>query len=55
MAIDDLNIYTRLCEILNIYIWGGEQDMGREGGEEICVEDCVNAQKKRDTIKISLS
>ena len=22
MAIDDLNIYTRLCEILIIYIWG---------------------------------
>ena len=26
----DLNIYTRLCEILNIYIWG-EMDKGREG------------------------
>ena len=36
MAIDDLNIYTRLCEILNIYIWGGISiwGEGRGGGGE---------------------
>ena len=52
MAIDDLNIYTRLCEILNIYIWGYISIWG-DGGEERIVDK--NAQKKRDTIKISLS
>ena len=31
MAIDDLNIYTRLCEILNIYIWGGRRIRGERG------------------------
>ena len=48
MAIDDLNIYTRLCEIFIIYIWGGE-GYGKKGFVD------KNAQKKRDTIKISLS
>ena len=51
-AIDELNIYTRLCEILNIYIWGGIRIWGDRGRERWGEE---NAQKKRDTIKISLS
>ena len=41
MAIDDLNIYTRLCEILNIYIWGSISiwgEMGRGKGKDNCVE-----------------
>ena len=54
MAIDDLNIYTRLCEILNIYIWGGISIWG-EGRERWGEDINKNAQKKRDTIKISLS
>ena len=56
MAIDDLNIYTRLCEILNIYIWG-EKDMGRDGEGRDLLKSVyeIKPQKKRDTIKISLS
>ena len=46
MARYDLNIYTRLCEILNIYIWGyisiwGEMDEGKER------EDCVEGKEER--------
>ena len=45
----DLNIYTRLCEILNIYIWGyisirGDRERwGEEKDREdiIVIEDCV--------------
>lgn len=57
MAIDDLNIYTRLCEILIIYIWGGISIWGEMGREKICGRLCEirKPQKKRDTIKISLS
>ena len=41
MAIDDLNIYTRLCEILNIYIWGYISIWG-EGGEGKDMEDIID-------------
>ena len=30
----DLNIYTRLCEILSIYIWGGEEGGGEREGKK---------------------
>jgi len=40
MAIDDLNIYTRLCEILNIYIWGSISIWGEMGRGEIYGEVC---------------
>ena len=41
----DLNIYTRLCEILNIYIWGGISIRGEMGrGKDI--EDCVEGREE---------
>ena len=43
MAIDDLNIYTRLCEISGIYI-GGDGEMRREKEEEIFID---KSHKKR--------
>ena len=46
MARYDLNIYTRLCEILNIYIWGGISIRG-EGREEKDIEDCVEGREER--------
>ena len=45
MAIDDLNIYTRLCEILNIYIWGGISIWG-ERERENCCGLCERGEKR---------
>ena len=47
MARYDLNIYTRLCEILNIYIWGGE-GYGERGKRGIDIEDCVEGREERE-------
>ena len=47
MARYDLNIYTRLCEILNIYIWGYISIRGdrERWGEEKDREDCVEGRE----------
>ena len=46
MAIDDLNIYTRLCEILNIYIWGVRRIRGERERGKICCGLCRGERRE---------